>query len=54
MLNEKKKGEKSFLSIFVQAILSTNVKAKIKMVVFFCCFEIIFEEKKCKELFPSS
>ncbi len=39
-MNEKNKEEKSLLSIFVQAILSKNVKAKIKMEVFFCCFEV--------------
>jgi len=39
-LNEKKKEEKTFLSIFVQAIFSKNVKTKIKMKVFFCCFEV--------------
>jgi hypothetical protein len=53
-LNEKEKGEKSLLSIFVQAILSKNVKAKIKMVMFFCFFEVALKEKKCNELFPSS
>jgi hypothetical protein len=37
----------------MQAILNKSVKAKIKVVVSFCCFEVAFKEKECSELFPS-